>query len=186
MVGTKMFTFFAFCFVAGTLLSGIMEGETAFAVTTLTANVTASDNVIMVANTFDFLDLDDVYVESEVIRYTSKNGTTLLGVTRGLSSTEAVAHEAGSKVMNESSNVINNLLGYNVATTAATYGTVSAIVGLGWNLLRAIPRMISWDYSYLGGQLAMIKYLILWPISTGLVFSLGMMFITAIQGIFRR
>ena len=187
MVGAKMFSFFAFCFVCGTFLSGIMEGETAYAVTLLTADINATATTIAVVNTADFLDgPDDVYIGAEKVTYTNKDATHFLGISRGIEGTEATAHGAGTKVKNESSNILNNILGYNVATTAASYGTTAAIVGLGWNLINAIPRMIAWNYNYLDGQLALAKYLILWPISTGFVFSLGMVFITTVMSIFRR
>ena len=186
MVGAKMFSFFAFCFIAGTFLSGIMEGQTAFAVTKTTTAITANATTLSVLSTADFLDLDDIYVESEKVRYTSKTATQFNISQRGLDSTEAVLHEAGVKVKNETSNVANSLLGYNVATTAATYGTFSALVGLGWNLIKAIPRMIAWDYRYLDGQMQIVKYLLLWPISAGFVFALAMMFVNTTMSIFRR
>jgi len=186
MVGMKAFTFFAFCLIAGTFLSGIMEGQTAFAVTKTTVAVAADATTISVQTTADFLDLDDIYIGSEKVRYTSKTATQFNVSQRGLSGTEAVAHEAGVMVKNETSNVMNSLLGYNVATTAATYGSFSAIVGLGWNLIKAIPRMIAWDYRYLDGHMQIIKYLILWPISAGFVFALAMMFVNTAMSIFRR
>ena len=185
MVGAKMFAFFAFSFVACTFLSGVMEGHAALAATKLTADITAESTTVAVTNTQDFLSLDDVYIENEKVRYTNKNETTFLNVTRGLDSTDAAPHTRGTMVKNEETNIVNNLLGYNVATSTATYGSVKAMVGLGWNLLKSLPKIIAWDYSFLDGQMAMVKYLLLWPISIGFVFSLGMMFITAIQGIFR-
>ena len=186
MVGMKSFSFFAFCLIAGTFLSGVMEGQTAFAVTQTTANATANVTTISVLSTTDFLDTDEIYWEDEKVSYTSKTAAQFLGVARGLGGTEAVIHDAGVKVKNESSNVINSLLGYNVATTAATYGTFSAIIGLGWSLIHAIPKMIAWDYRYLDGQMEIVKYLILWPISAGFVFALAMMFINTAMSIFRR
>jgi len=186
VIGAKMFTFFAFCFVVGTFLSGIMEGQTAFAVTKTTVSASATATTISVLSTADFLNMDDIYWENESVRYISKTATQFLNVQRGRNGTEAVTHEAGAKVKNESSNVINSVLGYNVATTAATYGSFSAVVGLGWNLIRSIPRMIAWDYRYLDGQLQIIKYVLLWPISAGFVFALGMMFLTTVMSIFRR
>ena len=163
-----------------------MEGQTAFAVTQTTAIATANATTINVLSTTDFLDMDDIYVESEKVRYFSKTATQFQNVQRGLDSTEAVAHSAGVKVKNETTNVANSLLGYNVATTAATYGSFNAMVGLGWNLIKAIPRMIAWDYRYLDGQMQIIKYLILWPISAGFVFALAMMFVNTVMSIFRR
>lgn len=188
MVGMKAFAFFAFCFVLGTFLSGIMEGQASFAVTRLTADIGADDTgAVEVISTADFIDgPDDIYIESELIRYIDKTNTQFNVSQRGLEGTSAVVHLAGAKVKNEMTNVINSLLGYNVASTAATYGSFSAIVGLGWNLIMSIPKMIAWDYSYLTGQLAMIKYLILWPISAGFVFSLGMIFVSTAMGLFRR
>lgn len=196
MVGMKAFAFFAFCFMLGTLLSGIMEGQAAFAVTRLTADISVDGTTAEVTNTADFLDgPDDIYIGAELVRYTTKTDTQFNLSVRGLDDTEAVAHDGadlvegkyvgGDKVKNESSNIINNLLGYNVATTAATYGTATAIVGLGWNLIKSIPKMIAWDYSYLEGQLIILR-MALWTVSAGFVFSLGLMFIGAIQGLFRR
>ena len=186
MVGMKAFAFFAFCFMLGTLLSGIMEGQAAFAVTRLTADISVDGTTAEVTNTADFLDgPDDIYIGAELVRYTTKTDTQFNLSVRGMNDTEAVAHVSGDKVKNESSNIINNLLGYNVATTAATYGTATAIVGLGWNLIKSIPKMIAWDYSYLEGQLIILR-MALWTVSAGFVFSLGLMFIGAIQGLFRR
>ena len=186
MVGAKMLTFFAFCFIAGTILSGIMEGQTALAVTKLTADITAESTNILVVSTTDFLSMDDVYVENEKVRYTSKTATQFNVTQRGLDGTTAVAHSEGARVKNETSNILNSLLGYNVATTAATYGTAAAVVGMTWNIIRSIPRMIAWNYSYLEDGLSIIKYVVLWPISAGFVFALGLIFIGAIQGLFRR
>lgn len=186
MPGMKAFTFFAFCFIVGTFLSGIMEGQAAFAVTRLTSDISIEGTTAEVVSTADFIDgPDDIYIGAEKVRYTTKTDTQFNLSVRGLGDTEAVAHGSDTKVKNESSNVINNLLGYNVATTAATYGTATAVVGLGWNLIKSIPRMIAWDYSYLEGQLIFLR-MVLWAISAGFIFSLGLLFIGAIQGLFRR
>ena len=163
-----------------------MEGQTAFAVTKTTTSISANATTLYVLSTTDFLDMDDIYVESEKVRYTSKTATQFNISQRGLDGTEAAAHEAGVKVKNETTNIANSLLGYNVATTAATYGSFNAMVGLGWNLLKSIPKMIAWDYRYLDGQMQIIKYLILWPISAGFVFALTMMFVSTAMSIFRR
>jgi len=186
MPGSKMFAFFAFCFVTCTILSGIMEGQSALAVTKLSADITETSMTVPVTNTQDFLDADDVYIESEKVRYTSKTSTQLNCSQRGLEGTEVVAHVAGAKVKNDTANIMNNLLGYNVATASATYGDAAAVVGLAWNLIKSIPKMIAWNYSYLEGSLSLIKYVVLWPISAGFVFGLGMLFIGAVQGLFRR
>lgn len=186
MTGSKLHAFFAFCFVSGTFLSGVMEGQVAFAVTTLTADITETDTVIEVTNTADFLSMDEIYIEDELVSYTEKDSTHFNDCTRGLSGTTAAAHVAGTKILNENSNVINNLLGYNVATSAASYGSFSAVVGVFWNLVKALPKMIAWNYSYLEGQWSLLKYFFLWPISAGFVFSLGLVFVSAVMGIFKR
>jgi len=187
MTGAKMFAFFALCFVVGTFLSGIMESRAAFAVTRLTATMSVEETTsLTVASTADFIATDYVFVEDEEILYASKDATHFYTITRGINDTTAVAHDIGAKVKNEESNIVNNLLGYNVAATTSTYGSASAIVGLMWNLIKSLPRMIAWDYSYLGGQLVLLKYLLLWPISAGFVFSLGLTFLSLIQGLFVR
>ena len=185
MPGLKTFTFFVFCFVMGTFLSGIMEGQATFATTRLSTDITAVAVVFPVVDSTDFMDIDEVYIGNERVRYTNKTDTTLTGGVRALDETDAEAHLAGTIVRSAESDVLNSLLGFNVAATAATYDTVKAIVGIGVNLIKSIPRMIAWDYNYLDGQLSLIKYLILWPISAGFVFSLGMLFIGAIQSLFR-
>jgi hypothetical protein len=185
MTGMKAFSFFAMCFAIGTFLSGIMESRSAFAVTHLTTAVSATEVASFeVASTDDFIATDSIFVEDEEILYAAKDATHFLVITRGVGDTNAVTHDVGAKVKNEDSNILNNLLGYNVAATASTYGSASAFVGLMWNMLKSIPKMIAWDYSYLQGQLVLLKYLLLWPISAGFVFSLGLAFISLIQGLF--
>lgn len=185
MTGAKLFAFFATCFALGQLFSGIAQGQWAYATTTLAIDTSATSTTITVVSTENFLSgPDEITIGDESIRYNSKDDTHFYGVTRGIDDTTATAHVAGEVVMNRNSNIINNILGYNVAATSASYGSLSAIVGLLWNSVKAIPRMIAWNYSYLDGHLAMLKYLILWPISAGFIFSLGIVAMVLARGIF--
>ncbi len=186
MVGMKAFVFFTICFVGGTFLSGIMEGQAEIAVTKLTSEMSVTDTTMEVSNTQDFRDSGYVYAKSERVSYTSRTATSFLGVSRGLDGTEAVVHVVGTRVKNETTNMLNNILGYNVAVTTGTFGTYAAPVMYAWNFIRAIPKMVSWNYSYLEGRWVMLKYFMLWPISAGFVISLGLIFINLAMGIFRR
>jgi len=173
----KLLTFFIMVFAIGTVLSAVMDEETAFAVTSLTADVGEEDTTLQVASTADFLDSGYLWIGDERVQYTGKTDTSFTGVTRGVVDENneggtATSHSAGDKVMNTEANVINSLLGYNRMATRTELGIMEYPMFL-WRILTvAVPKMITWDYGYLEGDMVLLKYVLLYPISAGFIISL--------------
>jgi len=178
----KLLTFFLFCFAACTILCMIMEGKGGPAATSLTSDLDNTTTTINVTSTKDFLDVDYVWVGDEKIAYTGKTGSTFTGCTRGVDGTIAIQHASGYKVYNESSNVMYSMLGFNVGVSNTTFGTFKTLTQTVLRIVRVIPRVIAWDYSFLGDSLTLIKYVILYPLSAGLIFTLAMYFRNLILG----
>lgn len=180
-MSTNLFMFFVFVFIAGQLLSMFAEGRTGLATTTLTSNLSASATTMSVHSTSGFGSEDVVEIDGEVICYTGITATTFTGLTRGTdcrSSNDAAAdHDSGSRVYSETPGVVNRLVGFNIAEAYSDGGIVGFIKGT-WettknipNFLQAVSSMLMWDYSYLEGTGVYIKYLLLYPLSAGLVLS---------------
>ena len=159
-----------------------MEGEGGFAATVLTSDLDDTATTLSVASTKDFLDVDYVWIGDEKINYASRTTTTFAGCTRGADGTTASYHASGFKVYNDNANVMYNALGFNVSVSNTILGTFYTLGQAVLRLARIIPRAIAWDYSFLGGDLALIKYIILYPLSTGLIFTLAMYFRELILG----
>jgi len=172
----KLLTFFFIVFAIGTVLSGVMEQETAFATTALTSNVDEDDTTIQVSDTSDFLDSGYLWIGDERLQYTSKTDTSFTDVTRGVADSNneggaASGHSTGDKVMNEKANILNIMLGYNRFATRTEIGTMEYPMFV-WKLLTVtVPKMITWDYSYLEGDLVLLKYTLLYAISAGFLIS---------------
>lgn len=49
-----------------------------------------------------------------------------------------------------------------------------------------IPKLIMWDYSFLSGGWELLKYILLYPISIGVVWGIVQLFTTVISGIASR
>lgn len=168
-------------FVSLTFLSFIVdEGISGLVTTTLSASVTKDATTLLVTSTSGFLAVDYVFVESEKICHTGKTATSLTGLTRGCRGSKASTHSQGSRVYNETTGVLNEIVGYNVAEVMSTAGPFKAITLVPSMLGHAIPKLIGWDYAYLEGDLfglplAYLKYFILYPISAA--FSIGLLVI---------
>lgn len=73
--------------------------STPVAVSALTADVNASNTVFYLADATRFADNGEAWVESEKIRWSSKTGTTLNAVERGIDGTSAASHVTGKAVL---------------------------------------------------------------------------------------
>ena len=79
--------------------------------------------------------------------------------------------------MNEAPGVINTLVGFDITSAFSDGGIIGLAKGIytsAKNLpafLSAVARMVMWDYSFLDGGFVYIKYLILYPLSAGMVLS---------------
>ena len=174
----KLLTFFAFVFAVATILSAVMEQEVAFATSSLEVAIDEDAATVEVVSTNDFLDSGYFWIESERLQYTAKNDATdvFTGVTRGIVDANeeggtATAHIVGTKAINEKANVLNTMLGYNRMATRTEIGIIEYPMFL-WTILTVtVPKMITWDYSYLEGDLVLLKYTLLYAISAGFLIS---------------
>ena len=77
----------------------------------------------------------------------------------------------------------NTLTGYTaLEVSGAGIWTVPKLIG-GF-LTTGLPKMITWNYSFLEGSWSMIKWFLLYPISIGVVWGITLVFMPVIQGIF--
>jgi hypothetical protein len=180
----KLAVFFMFLFVSMSVLSFTMEREPALAATTLSATLTPTATTMHVANAVPFAASDVLYVDSEVICYSGQTLTTFTGLVRGCQDTEATAHTAGVSVYNETTGIINQQVGFNIAETQSTMGKFKTVVSMPLTLAKTFAKIVLWDFSYLTGDLVYIKYMVLYPLSAGLVFSLITLTIGGFRGVF--
>ena len=170
----KLTAYMSFCFIAMTILSFAIDGQTALAATKLTSTATDKATVLNVTSTAGFLDSDVVMLEGEIIYYTGVTETTFTGLTRGYNQTDKQNHKAGTKVYNEPTGLINQAVGFNILEMMATDGPIKVLVTLPWTLSKFFAKLVMWDFSFLAGDLmgfplSYIKFLILYPISAGFV-----------------
>lgn len=70
-------------------------------------------------------------------------------------------------------NIINALTGFNVQEETSTVGTLFAYPKMAIGFFTVgIPKILLWDYSFLEGGWSLVKWLLLYPISAGIVFGI--------------
>ncbi len=106
--------FFVFCFVSMQILSLFIEGQVGLATTQLTASLSETGTTINVQGTDGFIDNDFVVIGDEEICYTTRGGTSFTGLTRGCRETDIAAHSAGIRVYNDSTGLVNRMVGFNI------------------------------------------------------------------------
>lgn len=174
--------FFVICFISMQIMSLFMEGEVGLATSFLTSPISDTATTITVESTDGFMDADHIVINLEEICYTSKTSTTFDGLTRGCRDTDPANHAAGERVYNDTTGLINRMVGFNVLQSLADDGFVAGSLKFFTSIddiAKAFWQMAIWDYSFLEGSLVWVKYIIFFPISAGLIFSL-------IQLVFRR
>jgi hypothetical protein len=134
-----------------------MEGAGGIVSTYLPSSLNDSSTTITVASTNGFLSSDYIVIEKERVLYTGTTSTTFTGCTRGYDGTDAVAHAQNARVYGSETSVVNNALGFNIATTAATAGAASIIMIPYKFFTTSVPRMITFDYSFFTGQLVYVQ-----------------------------
>ncbi len=180
-----------FTFVMMQIISFNVEGYGGLAATSLTSTIAYDAATLPVTTTSGFLPSDYVVIGEEVICYTSITATTFTSLTRGCRDTAAQSHVLGSRVYNEATSVLNEMVGFNIAETMSTAGAIRTITMVPRALLHAVPRLVLWDYSYLEGDLlgafplVYIKYLFLYPLSAGFLIAFILLTINVFMGIAR-
>ena len=188
--------FFVFMFTICSFLFAIPAGGGTIAQTVTTAPIAVGDVTVTVADTSDFVDVVPGGIAyfvagDEIFTYTGKNPTHFTGVVGGRSDpqiasvqTTAVAHASGVAVKSLAVQTIDSMLGMNVTSSTATFGTLQAFY-LAGRLFVNFPKFLLWNYPILNsGQLVMLKYFILYPLSAGFVFAVAFGFVILAMGVF--
>lgn len=177
-------------FIVGTILSFSVDGEFGLAATELAIAVDENDTTITVDDTTGFLTVDYIVVGQENMCYTGKTATTFTGVTRGCKETEAENHATNTRVYNEGTNVINNMIGFNIAEATSTAGVIRVPFMLATTIPRTFVKIVSWDYSYLEGSLwslnlSYVKFIFFYPFSAAFIIALIIMLVNVFMGVAR-
>ena len=112
-------------------------------------------------------------------------------------STEAKSHkgpgdpagnrpEHGSTVMSTSTSIVNNAVGFNLAEEMSTAGVFKTVVTSPFIIMKTVVKLVAWDFSFLEGKYVFFKFLILYPISAGFIWSMWAMFSGTAISILRR
>lgn len=180
-----------FTFVLLTIISFSIEGQLGIASTRLTTAATQEEvSTLNVANTVGFLDIDYVIVGTEYICYSGKTPTTLTGLTRGCHDTEALPHSANSRVYNELTGTMNQMVGFNIAEAMSSSGPIRVPIMLATTVPRAFAEIITWDYVFLEGTLwgfplGAVKMVFLYPLSGAFMIGLTILLVSVFMGIAR-
>ncbi len=78
----------------------------------------------------------------------------------------------------EDMNTLNYLVGYNTLELGGLWGVPRLIIGFFTN---GFPRLLMWDYSFLEGGFAMIRFIMIAVFSTGAIWGLVSIFVPILQ-----
>ena len=174
---TNLFMFFVFTFIAGQILSFMVDGSTGLGATELTANLTKTATTANVGNTDLFLAVDHFIVGEESICYGGKTDTTFTDLTRGCRGSSASAHGTGTRAYGEAAGLINQIIGFNLLQTLSQDGLIIGAAKVAVQLPGAVAnvftKLVMWDFVYLEGPAVYLKYMF-YSLSAGLVFSLAL------------
>jgi hypothetical protein len=193
----KLLAFFTFVFVCGNILSFSLEGAQGLAATTLSTAIDDDDTAIPVVSASGFLSSDRIFVDNEIVVYTAHETpcvtaphagepSCFTGAVRGSRSTESASHNSGVKVFSRTTGVVNQLVGFNIAETSSTSGILRTIIIAPLALAKAVAKVTTWDYSFLEGDFVWIKYIVLYPLSAGFIWTVVILTQNMFMSIFRR
>lgn len=175
-------------YVVCALLQAIFGSGGGLVATTLTAALSKTEiATIHVNNTQGYRSGNaTLYIENEMIFYTGKTANTFTGLTRAYNQTSASAHsKIGTPVYSQEMGTVNQASGFTIAQTETTGGSGSAA---GFNLdflVRAIPQVVLWNFSFLQGQLVYLRIL-LQAVGIGLTVTIIFAGIYTFMSIFKR
>jgi hypothetical protein len=171
---TNLWIFFLIMYIGGQILSFGVEGSAGIATTTLNEDLLATDSAsVDVLTTAGFTPEGVIIIRDEIIRYDGLTGTSFTITQRGARATQPADHSIGSRVYNESTGLINQVIGFHILETFADdgffKGLTRTIVALPQMLKNVISKLVMWDFSYLNtGGGVYIKYFF-YAISGGLI-----------------
>jgi len=192
----KLTAFLLFIFTVGTILSFASEGIFALVTTVLTEDIDKDDTTIPVGTVTGYIDNHFIIIENEIIGYTGRTTTCpapftsspacFTGATRGDQTTTPESYVTNQRVYNQRTGLINQMVGFNIAEQVTTVGVFRTAFQLPIALVSAISKTLLWDFSYLEGDFVIFKYIVLYPISMGVVWTMLVLFSQILTSIIRR
>jgi len=170
-------------FIGCTFLGGIMDKQSAFDTTALTSTLSETGMTVYVKSTQRFPASGYVWIEDEYIRYSSKttdpttfvvwqSGTkTGRAQYYGNTKTDAESHSIEKLIMTDEAKDLNVLMGVQIVQAEGVLGTTFAFASFAWSWVKALPKFLMWDYSFVDS----ISYLrpFLYAISIGFLVVMG-------------
>lgn len=176
-------TGFMLLFMVGSILSSIVDGAGGMVVTRLTAPISANSTQAAVSNTEGLLESSWVQIGNERVKYSGTTPTSLDNLSRGYDSTSASAHVMGDKVYSPDAGAVNAALGFNMATTGTSVGDIGVMTVIMSFFTTTLPRIATWDYSFLReGNLQYLRK-ILAAFTTGFIIYMAYQIAAALGGI---
>ncbi len=182
----KLIACLLFLNVTFIILNGGMAGGGGIATTSLTVAATASTDTLNVADTTGFLTSDVIVIGSEQIAYTGKTAVSFTGCSRGYNSTVAATHKSGAQVRTQETDLLNQSLGFNVASTSSTIGAFG-IVALGTSFLgHALINLVIWDYpNIFQGDLVYLRLAFI-AMSVGVIVTFAIQYLLPAIGVLKK
>ena len=151
---------FFILFVFMSTLSGMLAGGDGYAITTLSAGINSSANVVTVPTTAGFLTANSIFwIDTEQLGYTGSTANSFTGVTRAQGGTTAAAHALGAKVYTDDASAASYAMGFDIPKTVAKSGIFSVISVAAGLFTITLPRIMQFNFVFLQGDLWMIGIL---------------------------
>ena len=179
----KGLVFFMFLFAVCTFLSNVLDKKESYLVTELTEAISTTDLVIPVVDgtTEQWPDSAHFWIGDEYTKYASKTAATFVvdegdrGLTYGSIITIPATHASGSLVKAPEADLLNVMMGYSTIVITTNIGDLAGmIIEDPAFFLKAIWKMVIWDYSFLEGEIGVVKFLFLYPVSAGFILTAAM------------
>lgn len=175
-----------FVFACASILGFLLDGKDPIIGTTLTQSLSKTATTMTVASTSGFPTGGDVlYVDDEIMSYTGKTATTFTGLKRGQQDTKPASHSSGKFVYNETAGVLNKSVAYSATQSATRGGSINIPTQPLDFITKVIPKAFLADYSFLEGDLAYIKFIVLVPIWALVLYSVISVFAIGFQGVLK-
>jgi len=159
----KAIMFMIFMWMVVSIGGGVAQGSMPMATTTLAADITATDTTITVSSTEGFADTGFIQILDERIGYASTTAITFKGnfaqpMIRGAQDTDAVAHVAGERVRTIESSMLNQSIGYKLATLTDTSGVI-AFVAIPFAFISLLATFFVLPLTFLGTDFEILTYI---------------------------
>lgn len=152
-------------FIVFAITDGMMEGGGGVQATKLNGAITEESTIITVDDASYFASANKtIIIGSEMIYYTSRDDTHFYTSIeyRGYNDTDIETHNDNANVYTVPASVVNDMFG-NVSVFLHEIGDTTQVAEsspvLGRDFwIKTFPKLLTWDFSILGGDLVIVRY----------------------------